>query len=313
MKTTLQHYGPVALLLAVILVASTLLSLFAGGVADDPRPRVLVTTYPLYVAAQNILGDTHGVRLELLSGGGAGCLHDYQLTPADRLALERADRVIAGIGWDDAPFLKGVDIGRLVFTANDVDLLCAHEGDGHDHDHGHVLTDTQAFNEHVWLSPTRYSQQTLAVMHTLIALDPPNTAQYQDNAANYMMGISTVAAQLPNLNNRPCVLFHDSLSYLAEDVGLDVKLTLSAEGESGLSAADLAQVEQLAKEHPDLILLYDTQYPLRYTAIDGLVPAGQVLALETAVVGEGNPSDWLDAMERNINKLQQLTEGGDAP
>ena len=93
---------------------------------------------------------------------------------------------------------------------------------------------------------------------------------------------------------------------------MDVKLTLSAEGESGLSAADLAQVEQLAKQYPDLVLLYDTQYPIRYAAIDGLVPAAQVIALETAVVGQGSPSDWLDAMERNIEKLQKLT-GGDTP
>lgn len=310
MKTTLRHYGPVALLLAVILVASTLLSLFAGGVADDPRPRVLVTTYPLYVAAQNVLGDTHGVRLEMLSGGGAGCLHDYQLTPADRLALERADAVIInGIGAE--PFLEGlVEEERLVDTSvwveNRICTEAHHHHEGEEHNH-------EEYNEHIWLSPEQYKKQVVQVALALRAVDRANSVAYSKNAAAYSAAVDAVAAVLPRLNDRPCVLFHDSLSYLAEDAGLDVKLTLSAEGESGLSAADLAQVEQLAKEHPDLILLYDTQYPLRYTAIDGLVPAGQVLALETAVVGEGNLSDWLDAMERNIKKLQQLTEGGDAP
>ena len=82
MKTFLRHYGLVAALLAGILVVATLLSLFVGhGRADDPRPQVVVTTYPLYVAAQNILGSTDGVRLTMLSGVGAGCLHDYQLSP----------------------------------------------------------------------------------------------------------------------------------------------------------------------------------------------------------------------------------------
>ena len=84
-------------------------------------------------------------------------------------------------------------------------------------------------------------------------------------------------------------------------------LTLTADGESGIPAEDLAQVERLVKENPDLILIYDTQYPIRY----GLVDSGRVLELETAVVGEGNASDWLTAMERNAEKLKQV--GGDAP
>ena len=87
MKTTFRHYGAVALLLACILLLSTLLSLLTGARQGEDQPRVLVTTYPLYVAAQNIFGDTDGVEVTLLSGAGAGCLHDYQLTPADRLAL----------------------------------------------------------------------------------------------------------------------------------------------------------------------------------------------------------------------------------
>ena len=51
MKQTLKHYGPVAALLAVILAASTCLSLLTGDSERGDRPRVLVTTYPLYVAA----------------------------------------------------------------------------------------------------------------------------------------------------------------------------------------------------------------------------------------------------------------------
>lgn len=315
MKTILRHYGPVAALLAGILVVVTLLSLFVGGGrADDPRPQVVVTSYPLYLAAQNILGDTDGVRLTMLSGVGAGCLHDYQLSPADRLALERADKVIIN-GAGAEPFLEGlVEESRRVNTAERLDLICA---DGHHHhgweEHHH---EEETYNEHVWLSPECYAKQVEAVLKALCILNPEMTAAYEENAYTYYRKIDRIAFEVETyrhaLSGKLCILFHDSMSYLAADLGLDVKLTLSAEGESGLSAADLAQVEALAKEHPDLVLLYDTQYPIRYTAIDGLVPADQVIALETAVVGSGKPSDWLDAMGRNLEKLQKLT-GGDTP
>lgn len=313
MKSILRHYGPVAVLLAGILVVSTLLSLFTEvGGADDPRPQVVVTTYPLYVAAQNVLGETDGVRVTMLSGVGAGCLHDYQLSPADRLALERADKVlINGVGAE--AFLDGlVEGSRLVDTSVGLSYLCA-DADHHHEDHDHEHTE---YNEHIWLSPARYAKQVEAVLKALCILNPEMTAVYEENAYTYYRKIDRIAFEVETyrraLSGKPCILFHDSMSYLAADLGLDVKLTLSAEGESGLSAADLAQVEALAKAYPDLILLYDTQYPIRYTAVDGLVPAGQVLALETAVVGQGKASDWLDAMNRNLEKLQKLT-GGDTP
>lgn len=307
MKQTLKHYGPVAALLAVILAASTCLSLLTGDSERDDRPRVLVTTYPLYVAAQNILGDADGVEVTMLSAVGAGCLHDYQLTPADRLALERADKVITNGAGAEA-FLEGlVEESRLVDTSAGLPLLCS---DHHHEEHGdHHHEET--YNEHVWLSPSRYRQQVMTLAGALMELvHGKEQSLLRRNATAYLSAIDGAARTLPALNGRPCVLFHDSLSYLAADVGLDVKLTLSAEGESGLSAADLAQVEALAKENPDLVLLYDTQYPIRYTAVDGLVPAAQVIALETAVVGQGSPADWLDAMARNGDKLRKLT-GGD--
>ena len=308
MKTTLRHYGAVALLLAIILLVSTLLSLFTGSQQGDDKPRLLVTTYPLYVAAQNILGDTDGVELTLLSGAGAGCLHDYQLTPADRLAIEKADVVIVnGVGAE--PFLDGlVEEDRLVDASAGLSYLCAetdhhHEGEEHHH---------EEYNEHIWLSPGRYMAQVRHVLQALCQRNPERMNDYSANAAAYLEQVLDVQNALPSFDGRPCVLFHDSLSYLAADVGLDVKLTLSAEGESGLSAADLAQVEEFAEQYPDLMLLYDTQYPIRYAAVDHLVPATNVIALETAVVGSGKSSDWVDAMERNIQKLQTL-KGGDAP
>ena len=320
MKTTLRHYGSVALLLAVILLASTCLSLLTGGRRDEEQADLLVTNYPLYVAAQNIIGDTDGVQVTMLSGVGTGCLHDYQLTPADRLALERADLILTN-GAGPEPFLEGVDAVRVVNTSERIEKLspadfwqaevyypeAGHAHYGHDHE-------KDAYNEHVWLSPERYIHQVGEVRDALMRLDPDNAPAYAANGADYVAVIHDgVLLNLPDLSGRPCVLFHDSLAYLAVDVGLDVQMVLTADGESGISAEDLAAVERLAQQHSDLILLYDTQYPIRYTAVDGLVPADQVISLETAVVGQGKASDWLDAMQRNIDKLSTLTEGGDTP
>lgn len=311
MKQTLKHYGPVAALLAGILAVATLLTALLGGIGErDSRPRVVATVYPLYLAAQNVIGNTDGVVLSALTGTAAGCLHDYQLSPADRLAVEQADRILLNGGGAET-FLQELLAGRPAHTAVDtgaaLDFLCGEHHHEEEHDHPHHEEST---NEHVWTSPARYRQQVQAVTQALAALDPANKQTYLTNGAAYEQAIGQVQARLPDLTGRQCVVFHDSLAYLAQDMGLTVALTLNSGEESGLSAADLAAVQQLAQEDPTLLLLYDAQYPMRYSGIDGLVPARQVLALETGVTGGGKPTDWLDAMERNLTQLQRITEGG---
>ena len=293
MKQTFKTYRAVAAMLAAILLLSVGLTALNGGfsVGSTQDKVVLATTYPVYVAAQNILGDNTSIRLTRLDGAASGCLHDYQLSPSDRRAVQEADVILMN-GAGAETFLHDiVDESKCVDTSAGVDLLCA----DHDHaegDHHHE----EEYNEHLWLSPTRYAQQVTGVRDALCALDPVCADTYRANAAAYLAQITAVADSLPDLGGRPCVLFHDSMSYLAADLGLDVKLTLSVEGESGLSAAHLGQVEALAAQYPDLLLLYDTQYALRYEGV-----AGTPVSVHTAV-----QEDWLTAMGENVKNLNNI-------
>ena len=306
MKQAFRQYGSVAAVLAVIAALSVLLTLLMGGLVPkgrrDDRPIVLATTYPIYVAAQHILGDDTTIALTRLDGSASGCLHDYQLSPSDRRAVQEAQIILMN-GAGAESFLDGiVDADKCVDTSAKAELLLLDGEHHHDHgdDHPH-----EEYNEHLWLSPDRYIEQVEAVRDALCALDPDMADVYYANAYEYALAIYNVQAQLESMTEalagRPCVLFHDSMAYLAADLGLDVKLTLSAEGESGLSAADLKKVEALAADNPDLLLFYDTQYALRYEGV-----AGQPVTIDTAVVGEGNADDWLTAMKKNVETLKKV-------
>ena len=303
MKHTIRQYGPVVMLLACILALAVGVTALAGGFSRD-RERtadytVLATTYPLYVAAQRIIGDDDTITLTRLDGAASGCLHDYQLSPSDRRAVQDADIILMnGVGAES--FLDGiVDEEKCVDTSAGLDLLCA----DHHHDHGgEEHHHEEEYNEHVWLSPSRYERQVLAVMNVIIDTDKGGEALYRSRAETYLQHVSFLQQELATLKTAlagtPCVLFHDSMAYLAADLGLDVKLTLSVEGESGLSAHDLGQVEALAAQHPDLLLLYDTQYALRYEGV-----AGTPVTIRTAV-----QEDWLTAMGENVKTLKTIAE-----
>ena len=306
MLQVFKQYRAVAAMLAAILLLSVGLTVLTGGFSFGSEQAdgktVLATTYPIYVAAQNILGDDTSVTLHRLDGAASGCLHDYQLSPADRRRAQEADLILMN-GAGAESFLHGlIEESKCVDTSANLDLLCAeHEHDHAEGDHHHE----EAYNEHIWLSPARYAKQVEAVLKALCILNPEMTAVYEENAYTYYRKIDRIAFEVETyrraLSGKPCILFHDSMSYLAADLGLDVKLTLSVEGESGLSAADLRQVEALAAEFPDLLLFYDGQYPQRY---DGV--GGTAVVLNTAVIGEGTADDWLTAMKENLKTLKKI-------
>jgi ABC-type Zn uptake system ZnuABC Zn-binding protein ZnuA len=251
------------------------------------------------------------VEVETLAGAAAGCLHDYQLSPADRITVERADVVLLN-GAGAEPFLEDVvPADRAVDTSAGLELLCSDHGHdhGHDHDHG----EHTAYNEHLWTSPRRYGAQIRAVPEALCRLNPDAAASYRRNGEAYRQQVLDMGARLRaaagKLPSGRCVIFHDSLAYLADDLGLEVALALTVGEDSGVSAGDLSAVQRLVQQDPGLLLLYDDQYTVRYNGVDRLVPTRQVVAMDTAVTGTGQLTDWLDAMEHNLALLERITEG----
>ncbi len=311
MKEATKRLWRVPLLLAVILALAAGMTALTGrvGIPQDKRT-VVTTTYPLFVAAQNILGDSDTLAVENLTGAATGCLHDYQLSPANRITLQGAALVLMNGGGAEAfltdtlaalPALPAVD------TAAGLSLLTG----CHSHDHPHdepPHADDHAPNEHLWVSATRYAAQVDAATAALAALDPANAAAYAKNGAAYAARVRALGARLKatadKLASKNCVIFHDSLAYFADEAGLTVTASLHVGEEGGVAAHDLAAVQAALAADPHTLVLYDSQYSTRYTAVDRLVPAAHVLAVDTAVVGHGRASDWLDAMERNITNLE---------
>lgn len=304
MRSTVKHYAPVALLMAGLVLLGAVLTAAFGAVGVPRQGKVVVTTsYPLYIATKAVVGDVPGITVENLTGNAAGCLHDYQLTPQDRILLDGADMILLGA---DAEGLLGELTATLpaVDTTAGLELLCSDHHHDHEQEHDH---DHTAYNEHLWMSPWRYRGQVNNVARVLSNLDPANAAAYLANGDAYgeeitAMGrrLEAAAAALPTAR---CVIFHDSLAYLAESLGLHVELALTVGEDSGVSAGDLRAVQQVLTRYPDTLLLYDDQYDVRYAGVDGLVPAGQVLALDTVVAGDRQGDDWLDAMEHNLSLL----------
>lgn len=98
---------------------------------------VVTSFYPMYIATMNVIGDTEGITLKNLSEPQTGCLHDFQLTPADMKLLSTADVFVINGGGIES-FME--DIAKqypdlLIIEACDgIELLSEAESHGHDHE-----------------------------------------------------------------------------------------------------------------------------------------------------------------------------------
>ena len=308
----------ILLMLVLIAAAGIGITLLRGGraVGQADGLHIVTTVRPLYAAALQLTDGVPDVRVENLTGSSTGCLHDYQLSPANRLSLARADLVVlngAGAEGFLNEVLPQLD-AAVADTSAGIDLLAGHEHDHeHDHEEEHDHEDDHAVNEHIWVSPTRYAAQVRTLTAALQAADPAHAAQYAQNAARYLAQIQTTEERMQalrqRLQGRRCVLFHDSLAYLADELSLQVAAVLPVGEDSGVSAGELAEAEHIARGDPAVLLIYDDQYTTRFGSVDRQVSADRVLALDTAVKGEGRADDWLQAMERTLSRLENIGEG----
>ena len=300
-------YTKVALLLAAItLLSAGLTCLTAVERPQAQEVRIVTSFYPVYIAALNVADGIEGVEVVNLVSGQAGCLHDYQMSPADRTMLDSADILIQnGAGAEpflDAalalyPTLPVIDLsdGQELLESGHVHT---HENEEHDEEHE---GETLALNSHLWVSPVRYRRQIETLRDGLSAADPEHAARYAENAASYLEQIDAVTAQLTSaaesLSDTGVVVFHDSLAYLAKDFSLPVAASLGIGEESGASAADLSKAEKALRGMADALFLYDSQYETAQYAYLQTIPENScAVSVDICVSGEADKTRWIKAM-----------------
>lgn len=312
--------------LGVLAVLSAASALWATPTMPKTGEKNFVASfYPVYIAAKNVVCDVKGIALTNLTGTQTGCVHDYQLTPENAIALDRADAVILN-GAEAELFLNDALAARpnlpcIDCSAGNVQLLSSNHEHHHHHEDEHELTeeefheatsDTFNVNSHVWTGPARYAEQVHTLCEGLCLVDPDNAVSYRQNAAAYVEkinraadGLKSAADTLPTKN---VVLFHDSLAYLADELGLTVVASLSVGEDSGVPTDELVEAAEEIREAGDVIFLYDSQYAdLSYDSLAKNAKRYVSLTLDCATTGDDDANAWLAAMEHNKTVLTGVT------
>ena len=303
--SSMKWYGKIVTLLCGIAALSLGITAFTGvpyTVADGIQ--VVTSFYPVYIAAKQVAGDIDGVQVVNLVEDQVGCLHDYQLSPDDRIELADADVLVMN-GAGAEPFLAAVKdtVPTVIDLSAGAALLESEHTHEHEHEHG------EGGNAHLWVSPLHHREQIAALAEGLAAADPVHAQTYRRNADAYIAEIDAVWARMQaaakNLQGMPTVVFHDSLAYPAEDLQLNVVAALNVGEDSGVSAHELAQTEQALRGASSALFLYDSQYDtVQYTYLQDLCENVVAVQVDTCVAGADDAERWLSAMTAFCEELE---------
>lgn len=251
--------------------------------ADAEKESFVITAsfYPVYIAALNVAGDIDGVEVRNLTQPQTGCLHDYQLTTEDMKAMADSDVLLINGGGIESfvskvaktyPKLSIINLSASFAELPEEDEEeedhdhedAAHEDADHedaDHDHDH---DHGEQNSHFWMDIDLYRKEVESMEEGLSKRDPVHADQYKKNAEAYLKKLESLQSEEAELkaalSGKKVVVFHEAFLYLAEDLDMQVTMTMDLDEERQVSAGEVRQVLDALALSDDKIIFAERTY-----------------------------------------------------
>lgn len=262
---------------------------------------ITASFYPLYIMLMNITNDIPDVSISLLAPQNTGCLHDYQLTVKDMLAIEKSDiLVLNGAGMET--FLDKALAAReqLAHTGTDTVIIASKQN---------TLINN---NAHVWVSIDGAITEVLYIADELSRLDPAHTERYQENARIYITKLVQLQNEMHE-NLKPfahtaIITFHEAFPYFAAEFALDIVAHIEREPGMEPTAKELQDImriiRQIQNEGRAVVLFAEPQYSSASAQIIARETGLTVYELDPAVSGELNADAYITAMRTNMRVLE---------
>ena len=234
--------------------------------ADAEKESFVITAsfYPVYIAALNVAGDIDGVEVRNLTQPQTGCLHDYQLTTEDMKAMADSDVLLINGGGIESfvskvaktyPKLSIINLSASFAELPEED----EEEEDHDHDHDHGEQ-----NSHFWMDIDLYRKEVESMEEGLSKRDPVHADQYKKNAEAYLKKLEALQSEEAELkealSGKKVVVFHEAFLYLAEDLDMQVTMTMDLDEERQVSAGEVRQVLDALALSDDKIIFAERTY-----------------------------------------------------
>ena len=264
---------------------------------DSGKLKIITSFYPMYIATLNIVDGIEDVELENLTKPTTGCLHDYQLSPAEMVKIESSDIFIAnGAGMES--FMDNVINTypnlKVIYASNNIELIKDESGKN---------------NAHVWVSISKHIEQIINIKDSLCTIDSKNADKYAVNADKYISDLSTqlekMKTVLSSTTKNNIITFHEAFPYFAKEFDLNIVSVIEREPGTEPSPKELANTIKIVKDSNVEVLFAEPQYSKSSADIIAAETGAKVYMLDPVVTGNMTKNAYIDIMNKNLEVLQE--------
>lgn len=295
-----------------------------SGAAENEADKIKVyaSIYPMYYFAKKIGKDK--IDLELMVQPGAEP-HDWEPTAKLMAKMEKADVFIYnGIQmemWADK-VIGALDNKELIIVeaSEGMDLLRLKAHDVHEKDEEHQEHGDEEENHehgdydpHVWLDPIRAIKQAENIKNALIKADGENKDFYEANFSEFAGRLRKLDKkfmdELSDRSGDEIVVAHAAFGYLADRYGLQQIAITGLTPQEEPSAAKMAEITELVKEHGITYIFYETLTSPKLSEVISRETGAEIAVLnpiggltkEEIEAGK----DYISVMEENLESVKK--------
>ena len=287
----------ILIVIGAIVIANTTTRKKDNEQTQTEKFKIVTSFYPIYGMVANLTQNAQNVELTNMTETNVGCLHDYTLTTSDMRKLEDADVLVQnGLGLEDF-------MDRILQTYPDLKVINSSE------EVTNILKENEQNNPHIWTSIQNYTKQVQTIAQKLIEYNPENASIYQANTEQYLQRLEELQnnyKEQVNLEGKKAICLNESLTYLAEELEMDVTTVQTNHEESTLSADSLKDLISKMQNENIRIILIDEEDNTQNAETLANETGAIIYKLDSAMSGSGNLDDYLNSMQNNLEILKQI-------
>lgn len=261
---------------------------------DDDKLNILTTFYPVYLFTQNVTEGTD-VIVKNLDVESAGCLHGYQLTTGNMKDIEKADIIVINGAEMEKTFIY--DIKDLYPTKTFIDTSVGVE-----------LINSKfedEVNSHIWLSATNAKIQVNNIAQELAKYDEENAYIYIENSNKYITKLDELINSYDKKDIN-VVAMHDSISYFAKDLGLNVIDIIQNDEEDTPTQKRITEIVSNMKENNVKAILMENTYSDRLASLILQETGAKIYYFDSITTGNGEQNEYIEKMRKNYDMIKEI-------
>jgi zinc transport system substrate-binding protein len=292
MKKTAQVFG-IVLSLFIILVIGLFIYPFYNSEAKTKE--VVVSFYPSYDIAKNIIGNTGNVKQIIPFGVEP---HSFEPTPQNMIDI--------------------INSKLFIYTGEHLDHWASKVSETTVFKDGFLklsdFVETVNDDPHFWLSFQNFKKMVIAIEKGLSRIEPKNSHLFTKNRDEYLQKVETLEnrfkTELQNCKYNKVIVNHNAFQYLSREFNFQTIPVMGLSPDEQPSAKRVAEIISLAKNNDVTTLFFEELASDRVAKsiskesglkVSQLSPIGNVPP-EKAEIG------YLKIMENNLENLKTALE-----